>query len=146
MSYKCLECGHIFEEGESKRIREDDGYICVCPICGGDFKKTVNCSICRGEFLEEELNGGVCDECINEYRNQAKVCIDIAEKEGTKSKINVNYLISCILSEEEINHILIEYIKNEKPNADCGEYIDEDISWFGEKLAEEVKKNENKKK
>ena len=41
---------------------------------------------------------------------------------------------------------LIEYIKNEKPNADCGEYIDEDISWFGEMLEKEVKKNENEKK
>ena len=41
---------------------------------------------------------------------------------------------------QKINHILIEYIKNEKPNADCGAYIDEDISWFGEMLAKEVKK------
>lgn len=146
MSYKCLECGHIFENGEAREVREDDGYVYVCPICGGDFEKTVKCSLCKGEFLEDELNGGVCDECIDEYRNQAKICVDISEQEGTKAKINVNYLIPFILSEEDINDILIEYIKKEKPNADCGEYIDEDISWFGEMLAKEVKNNENSKK
>ena len=146
MSYKCLECGHIFENGEAREVREDDGYVYVCPICGGDFEKTVKCALCKGEFLEDELNGGVCDECIDEYRNQAKICVDISEQEGTKAKINVNYLIPFILSEEDINDILIEYIKKEKPNADCGEYIDEDISWFGEMLAKEVKNNENSKK
>lgn len=146
MSYKCLECGHIFENGEAREVREDDGYVYVCPICGGDFEKTVKCSLCKGEFLEDELNGGVCDECIDEYRNQTKICIDISEQEGTKAKINVNYLIPFILSEEDINDILIEYIKKEKPNADCSAYIDEDISWFGEMLAKEVKNNENSKK
>lgn len=146
MSYKCLECGHIFENGEAREVREDDGYVYVCPICGGDFEKTVKCSLCKGEFLEDELNGGVCDECIDEYRNQAKICVDISEQEGTKAKINVNYLIPFILSEEDINDILIEYIEKEKPNADCGAYIDEDISWFGEMLAKEVKNNENSKK
>ena len=146
MSYKCLECGHIFENGEAREVREDDGYVYVCPICGGDFEKTVKCSLCKGEFLEDELNGGVCDECIDEYRNQAKICVDISEQEGTKAQINVNYLIPFILSEEDINDILIEYIEKEKPNADCSAYIDEDKSWFGEMLAKEVKNNENSKK
>ena len=144
MSCKCVECGHIFDECEAKETKECWGFNYSCPICNGDFEKTVKCAVCKGEFLDEELNGGVCDECIDEYRNQAKICIDISEQEGTKSKINVNYLIPFILSEEEINRILIEYIEKEKPNADCGAYIDEDISWFGEMLAKEVNKNENK--
>ena len=44
------------------------------------------------------------------------------------------------ITELGIRKEMIEYIKKEKPNADCGEYIDEDISWFGEMLAKEVKK------
>lgn len=146
MSYKCLECGHIFEGCEAKSIKEDYGYEFVCPICGGDFEETVKCSICKGEFLEDELNGGVCDECINEYRNCATMCIDICEAEGTRKNVKINYLVASILAEEEINNILIEYVKANKPNANCEKYIDEDISWFGEMLAKEVKKNECKKK
>ena len=145
MSYKCLGCDHIFEECEAKKVKEDYGYEYGCPNCGGDFEETVKCSICKGEFLEDELNGGVCKECIDEYRNQTSVCVDIAVQEGTKTKINVNYLVASLLTEEEINRILIEYIKEEKPNADCGAYIDEDISWFVEMLSKEVKKNENRK-
>ena len=146
MSYKCLECDHIFEECEANKVKEDFGYTYSCPICGGDFEETIKCSICRGEFLEDELNGGVCKECIDEYRNQSAVCVNISEQEGTKKLVKVNYLIARLLDEEEIKRVLIEYIKKEKPNADCGAYIDEDISWFGEMLSKEVKKNEDSKK
>lgn len=74
MSYKCKECGHIFEEGEAKCYRENQGEchgaiayetFTVCPCCGSsDFDETKRCKCCMGEFLENELFDGRCDDCL----------------------------------------------------------------------------------
>lgn len=75
MAYKCYECGHIFEEGEEARWEEDRGEFwgmpCTetmtgCPNCKGGFEKTVRCKNCLGEFLSEELEDELCDECRGE--------------------------------------------------------------------------------
>ena len=75
MSMKCLDCGHIFDEGEQAINREYHDEIpggfhedfAVCPICGGDFEETMSCKKCRGAFLEGELIGGYyCEECLRE--------------------------------------------------------------------------------
>jgi DNA-directed RNA polymerase subunit RPC12/RpoP len=86
MTLKCLECGHIFEDGEQDVRVENHPYgsttvperFYVCPICGGDYEETKSCQICGGEFLEEELFGGhYCNEClrklmtINSFRDFA---------------------------------------------------------------------------
>ena len=73
MAFKCLACGHIFEEGEQSRWEEHHPYgmgyaaeeFSGCPICNGDFEETKQCEICGGEFLEDELLGGcVCEDCV----------------------------------------------------------------------------------
>lgn len=73
--YKCLDCGHIFEEGEQDIIREyhseiEGGFyeeFVRCPICGGDFTETTSCKKCHGEFLEDELiSGYYCEDCLRE--------------------------------------------------------------------------------
>lgn len=71
--FKCIDCGHIFENGE-EAIREErhpygsttaSEYFSVCPICGDDFETTQSCKKCGGEFLEDELIGGYyCEECL----------------------------------------------------------------------------------
>ncbi len=72
---KCLDCGHIFEDGEHAVRVENHPYgsttvperFSVCPICGGDYEETKSCDICGGEFLEEELFGGhCCKDCLRE--------------------------------------------------------------------------------
>jgi DNA-directed RNA polymerase subunit RPC12/RpoP len=143
MSHKCLECDHIFELCEAKKVKEDYGYEYRCSICGGNFEETVKCSVCKGEFLEEELNGGVCDECINEYRNDFNRCYQISC--GEVEKVEINALLATLFEVAEINQILIEYVLEKMPNVNCSQFIDSDISWFGEKISEEVKKNENRK-
>ena len=69
--YKCLNCGHIFEEGEQAVYRERHGFsggpyeeFHSCPICGGDIEKTEQCADCGGEFLAEELICGRCVDCL----------------------------------------------------------------------------------
>ena len=75
MAYKCLECGHIFEDGE-EAVWDDPrgeywGQPCFetmsgCPLCRGDYEETKQCTSCQGEFLEDELEDGLCEHCRGE--------------------------------------------------------------------------------
>lgn len=146
MAYKCLACGHIFEDGEQARWEEYHPYgmgcasekFSGCPICKGDYEKTKQCKICGGEFLEDELLGGcVCEECIEEYSKDFDTCYQISanEKEGIK----INALLVSLLDVDEIETILYHYLKT-KTDIDCSKFINEDKDWFADKLAEEVSK------
>jgi hypothetical protein len=69
--YKCLECGHIFDEGEQIEWNEQHGldappyeHFSGCPICSGAYEETKRCIECGGEFLVDELYEGYCIECL----------------------------------------------------------------------------------
>ena len=148
--YKCFDCGRIFEDADVRQeiIGEFWGSLAmqeesVCPFCGGDYEETVQCCICGEEYLEEELNGCVCDACIDEYRKDFDSCYEISLCE--KTEIKINSLLASLFDPSDIEAILIKHIETNCPDIDCSEYIDVDISWFGEKIAEEVKKNEQAK-
>lgn len=150
MAYRCLECGHIFEEGEQAVWYEKHGLDTPpyerrtgCPLCKGGYEETVKCKICGAEHLEHELNGGVCKDCIDKCRNDFNICYKVSFGETTK--IEINSLLASLFDVGDIEQILKEYIRDRWHNVDCSPFIDEDILWFGEKLAEEVKKNENAK-
>ena len=153
MAYKCLDCGHIFDECEMGHWSEDRGEIwggyhaeeemCGCPLCHGDFEETVRCEICEGEFLEDELHGGVCADCINDYRKDFEMCKRVSS--GVETEIRINSLLATLFDVTTIEAILCAYIKDKEPNVDCSEFIDSDIDWFGERLAEEVEKDEESK-
>ena len=75
MAWKCCDCGHIFEDGEEKTVKEYHGEFnrnpeefVACPVCGStDVEKAKHCRSCGGTFLKEELNGGYyCDDCLKE--------------------------------------------------------------------------------
>jgi hypothetical protein len=148
MAYKCLECGNVFEEGERARWEEHHPYgmgyaaeeFSGCPVCNGGYKETRKCDLCEGEFLDCELKGDnvyVCEDCINEYRNNFDVCYKISINE--KEQIKISALLSSLLSEDEIETILYHYLKTRKNN-DCSKFIDENRDWFADKLVEEVSK------
>ena len=147
MAYKCLECGNIFDEGEEKRWTEPHGEeMTGCPICNGAYEKTVKCELCEGEFLEEELFGGVCQECIDGYKYDVDMAIEIGKKE--KESVEINGFFANIFSTHEIELILYDAIKERERffRIDCSSYAYEDLYDFGEKLAEEVKKSEQKRR
>lgn len=140
--YICLECGHIFEDGEEKRWSESRGEfwgmscseeMIGCPICGGNYEESKKCVICGSAHLEDDLHGGVCDECIDEYRNNFDLCDKICGEE--KTEIRINSLIASILDEGDIEAILTHYIKTRMSSVDCSQFIDSDIEWFGEQIA-----------
>ena len=156
MAYKCLECGHIFEEGEQVEWEETHGLETPpyekwsgCPLCKGAYEETVRCSICKGEFLQEELTDGCCEDCVeqlkDEYRYNPQKCYEISKDET--SKIEINYFLSCMFTEKQIEDILIENIRKASSLVpiDCSAFLEADRSWVEEKIIEEVKKNENGK-
>ena len=105
MAYKCLDCGNIFEEGESWYEQHGER-LSGCPCCGGGFEKTKQCKICCGEFLGDELLGGcVCDDCVEEYKRDLKTCYTIAET-APKEEIKINALLASVFDVTEIEEIL----------------------------------------
>ena len=148
MALKCLECGHIFEEGEQSRWEEHHLYgmgyatesFSGCPICKGDFEETKQCKICGGEFLEDELLGDcVCEDCVEEYKRDLETCYKIAET-ASKEKIKINPLLVSAFDITEIEEILYQQLKSVGNNNDFSAFINVDKDWFAEKLAEEVSK------
>lgn len=79
MMYKCLDCGHIFDEGEQLIHRDRHGFsdghydthaTCPMPGCGGDYKETLCCKVCEGEYLPDELyTGDICEDCLKQSIN-----------------------------------------------------------------------------
>lgn len=148
MAYKCLDCGHIFEEGEQAVWYETHGLDTPpyekwsgCPLCKGSYEKTIQCDICGSEHLKEELSGGVCEECIESYRYDINICYEIGKKDD--SAIKLNSFLATMFDKDEIEEILFEaLLKDQEINkkVDCQKYIDSDKNWFGEILAEEVTK------
>ena len=148
MAYRCLECGHIFEEGEQARWEEHHPYgmgyaaekFSGCPVCNGSYEETKQCKICGGEFLEDELLGDcVCEDCVEEYKRDLETCYKIAET-ASKEKIKINPLLVSAFDITEIEEILYQQLKSVGNNNDFSAFINVDKDWFAEKLAEEVSK------
>mgnify|MGYP002519191732 CR=1 FL=1 len=145
MAYKCLSCGHIFDECEIFEWEETHGFknppyerFEGCPICKNAFRPTVKCKICMGEFLKEELNGEcVCDGCIENYKWNFEMCYKVADSE--KNEVKINSLLCHLLDETDIETILYNHIKN-KGDVNCLSFIESDKDWFAERLVEEVEK------
>lgn len=74
--YKCVECGHLFEEGEEAVWAEDRGEFwgrpvteeCSgCPDCRGDYEEVYQCESCEEWFFEDEMYGhSICKKCYKE--------------------------------------------------------------------------------
>lgn len=86
MTYKCNNCGHIFEEGEATTWKESHGFtdgfyetFAGCPMCRGDYEETTPCRECLAEKTEEELYNGFCKECLEE-RLTAEIAVQYLEE------------------------------------------------------------------
>lgn len=155
--YKCVSCGNIFEEGEQAVWEETHGLerppyekFCSCPSCGDDFEGAKRCVVCGGYFLEDELNDGICDNCLfnleNEYRYDVNKCYNLCD--GEKVKVELNFFLSCMFTEKQIEEILMKNLSKASSlvSIDCTAFMETDKTWFQERIAEEVNKNENGKK
>jgi hypothetical protein len=145
MRYQCHECDRRFEEPDI--ITETHGMtdgscekIGVCPYCKGYFEEMHKCRICGQYFTDDELSGGVCDECIYEHSTDIELCHRLGEE--AEETIKINGFIASVFSEEQINEILWNRIKeiSRIVNVSCYDFIESDKSWLAEKLIEEKQK------
>ena len=142
--FKCLECGHVFLEPKIWREERGEfwGAPCYesmagCPRCNEAFSEAYRCKVCGDYFLEEEMHGEVCCECIRD-NSDFDSCYAVGE--NNQKEIQINGFLSYFFTSSEIEHIL-KSILLENKKIDCSEYINEDIVWFAEQLA---KKKEGK--
>lgn len=138
MTYKCYDCERTFNEPKFTKEAHGEVFAC-CPYCNGSFDEAKKCEICGEYFFEDELNGGcVCDDCVEEYKNDFDTCYAISEI-AEKEEIKINALLASLVSVSKIEAVLYHILK-EKGDVDCSVFINEDKDWFAEKLLEEVKK------
>lgn len=153
MAYICLDCGNIFEEGEQITFQENMGEhfgekvykkITGCPICGGEYEESTPCAICGSQHLEEDLNGGLCDECIDKYKHDIDMCFRVGK--GDTEAVEINCFLAAMFEKEEIEELLFETLKEKSRymrvyiKADCERFVNSDRSWFAERLLEELEK------
>ena len=140
--YECHRCGKHFEEPDI--ITETHGLdsppyekVAVCPYCHGWFEEMYQCKVCGQFFTDDELTMSVCDECIYEHEINAELCHKFGEE--AEESIKINGFIASVFSEEQINEILWNRIKeiNRIVNVSCYAFIDRDKSWFAEQLIKE---------
>lgn len=76
--YRCLGCGHLFEDGEQKTYRENVGechgapaYMdySVCPVCGEEYEEVKPCKICEG-YETMETGEDFCENCKKEVKGK----------------------------------------------------------------------------
>lgn len=136
--YKCVCCGHLFEDGEEKKVVDMHGFtngagetFNVCPVCEGEYVEVDICPICNEWKEKEKMNNGVCDSCINNQAYNVDVCYKIGSCE--KVDVELNGFLMSLFDVEDIEMILMSKIKKSAP-IDCREFINEDLDSFAEGL------------
>ena len=95
MSYKCCNCGNVFEypdgwEESRGEFWGEPAYESMsgCPHCHGDYEEAMPCKICDSEYFGDELQGGVCSECIKKYQYDIDMCFKIGANDTDKVELN----------------------------------------------------------
>lgn len=97
MAYICTECGHIFDEGEEMHWTESHGEeFSGCPMCGGSFEQASHCKHCYGDFLEDSLYNGWCEECLRDMITYDNFWIYLKEHELVADFMFVNLWKSSV--------------------------------------------------
>ena len=140
MSYKCLDCGMVFDRPKEEATRHGFDYgeydVSVsCPFCNGNFTEMIECPICHEEHLEEDtIYGGVCKNCFDFAKKDFDTSFCIGSK--MRYEIELNGVFTECLSSTKIEAILYNYIKENMPNFDCSNLANVDDSGFCEHLIE----------
>lgn len=137
--FKCCECGRLFEESEKAEWYEPHGEkMDGCPNCRGDYEEAFKCELCGEIYSASELTEGVCDSCIDEYKNDHEMCFKVGER--GKDAVMLNSFIAEMFDADLIADVMFKYLKTANLGrlVDCSKFILSDKSFFAEKLVEEV--------
>jgi hypothetical protein len=112
--------------------------------CGGRFVEAIKCEICGDLYPEDEVHGGnMCRDCIENEINGKEYEYALEIGEDNKTDVYINGLIPSLLTPEEINKILLDYIEANKGNIKgfdkkCNKYCLEDIDCLADYVEEKV--------
>ena len=145
--FKCYQYERVFEEPEygSELLGEYFGVpasidLACCPFCKGEFEEVVQCAECGEWCFEDDLDDGICENCIEEakeeYHTDIKKCLDILKDE--KKQIEINPVLAMLLKPSVIEQILTEYVLNN--SFDCKEVVEQYEDWFIEEIKKGVEK------
>ena len=101
-TYKCLECGHIFEDGEEWRWVEPHGErMTGCPICGCAYDEAYQCDECGSYHLSDELYSGLCADCVVEMATPRGLA-DYAESDILTAEEFYSYYFDSFIADSSI--------------------------------------------
>lgn len=139
MCLKCVRCEEIFNEYETVKHKGEQ----VCPNCyGTEYEEAYLCKCCGKYFLDEELESGFCQSCIEdfefEYKHDPQRCFDLAK--DFDETISLNSFIVSQFTKEQIEEILLKEVKEQAkiPFADYSNFIEQDKQWFLEMMQKGV--------
>lgn len=153
--YKCEHCGAFFDESAISSHYEyrgecfgDPSYelvsTVICPECGAidEYDETEECGICGNSYVWDETSSTICPDCMAKYSN-IDSCYEVGKE--CKEDVEINGFLVSMFSKEAIEEILLRELKraNEITPINCSSFIENDPWWFGDKIIEEVKKNED---
>lgn len=136
--YKCEKCGNEWFSDRRGLL----GFGTPECECGGAGVRVIKCDICQDEYRIKETWGyssHICDNCINEYKNDIETCRKVGREET--ERIEISSFFTRMLDKEDIEQILYETLKevHGKKPLDFTPFINMDRDWFADCL-EEVSK------
>lgn len=88
--YRCMECGHLFEEGEQAEYVEDFGEkVKACPLCHGAYEEATQCKIC-GSY-DKDPSEEYCDSCVKDVSKRFKLFVESEFSEQERELLNELY-------------------------------------------------------
>lgn len=133
--FKCKECGCGFNTPDYEIIINRSEYWGglvseeyheeCCPDCRStNFEEANECLICGEAVLaDESISSHICQICYDEYVSDFDQVYNAMNGDNALD-IKINGLVAGLLSEEEINNILHDYVKKQFGMGFCKEFND----------------------
>ena len=141
----CNRCMKLKEEHEIAKRVDVHGYTTFGQIeevysdyeceCGGEYKPAKQCAVCKDWFVDTK-HTGVCRSCLNDEMD-FETCVDYGE--DRKELSYINSFVSYLLTDDKINEILVNYIKDHKsefPQKDIVGFCNTDLIDFSDWVKE----------
>ena len=147
---KCPNCGNVVDEWDLDTYFETHGHDGIAPIrermvsrycrCGWEYEEAELCKICGEYFILDSMSNvsrSVCEDCMEDYEKS-----EMAFTLGNYNKmpVKINGFVDFYLSEDEINEVLVDYVKKKITEKDpkIKDYCEEDKDYFGDFILEEI--------
>lgn len=138
--FKCMHCGHEFEEIDRKHYDNSTGvWEEYCPNCGSeDIEEAAQCEICGDWHAADYLHCGVCEKCaeLDDPREA------YAYGSARKSCVELNGFLAYSYSAQEIEAALWKDLMSSRPSLVkeyANKFITDDLGDFAEWYKEEHK-------